>query len=73
MEHVCANCLNAYNSPHDTSVHCWNREWLAEHMPGCRTTVASTETCGTWQMRSNSSKALLFPKSVQLTLFDNEL
>ncbi len=73
MEHICANCLNAYNSPHDKDVHCCNREWLAENIPGYRTTVAADESCGTWQQRNKNQKTLVFPKSVQLTIFDNAL
>ena len=73
MPQTCSNCLNAYNSPHDADVHCVNREWIRQHRPHIRTTVACDEPCGTWQRRNDTQKPLVFSQPVQLGLFeDNE-
>ena len=66
----CSNCLNAYQSPHDRDVHCVNREWLKQSHPNTRTVVTSNETCGTWQQRNQTQKALMFTQPVQTELFE---
>ena len=70
MPQTCSNCLNAYNSPHDRDVYCVNREWMQQYQPYLRTTVASDETCGTWQRRNEQQKPLVFSQPVQLGLFE---
>lgn len=68
-EYNCGNCLNAYNSPLDADVHCVNREWQQQFVPGLRTKVARSETCGTWQQRNERQKPLVFSQPVQAELF----
>lgn len=70
MAHICGNCLNAYNSPHDTDVHCVNREWMQQYKSHLRTIVARNETCGTWQRRNEAQQPLVFCQPVQLELFE---
>lgn len=70
MPQTCSNCLNAYNSPHDRDVHCYNREWRQQFEPHLRTTVARTETCSTWQQRSEQQRPLVFSRPVQKDLFE---
>jgi hypothetical protein len=67
MDPTCKNCLNAYNSPHDPHVLCWNKEWQGQFM-AVDTTVRPNGTCGTWQQRDKRQPKLVFPKLAQLEL-----
>lgn len=68
MTQTCKNCLNAYNSPHTTSVCCCNKEFLGQFQ-SVDTTVRPDETCGTWSPRRATQPPLVFGRAVQLTLF----
>lgn len=69
MIQTCRNCLNAYNSPHQSEPLCYNKEWLAQFQPiDC--TVRPNEACGTWQRRNDSQPPVRFAQAVQLSLFD---
>lgn len=68
MIQTCENCLNAYNSPHDSLVRCWNKEFEAQ-FHNIDVTVKLGDTCGTWQRRNDNQEAVNFHQAIQLTLF----
>ena len=68
-EHVCANCLNAYQNNYTTSVLCYNKEFEAQFTPNLDCTVKAKETCGRWSTRRQDQNMLDFHKTIQLSLF----
>lgn len=60
MTETCKNCLNAYKSPHDGKVYCWNKEWEAQFDDTVNVTVTANGTCGTYQRRREDQEPLVF-------------
>ena len=69
MEHICANCLNAFNSPNEVQVYCANREFDAQFDATILTNVHRTESCGRWSQRKSTQPPLEFNRALQLELF----